>query len=175
MSSIETYLDNLTTNKIPNNIFSSYSYFGYEYDEVFKIDLILLLDHIYTNISFVSDKKVRLEQTEFKKNLLNLYDNKCVISNNDNEDELEACHIIPVSENGDYSNNNGLILTRNLHATFDNFKWSINPNTMEIEINLNIKSGSIKEYINNVIKIKMNPFIYLNLKWHYDKFIENSN
>lgn len=175
MTSIETYLDNLTTNKIPNNIFSSYRYFGYEYDEVFKNDLILLLDHIYTNISFVSDKKVRLEQTEFKKNLLKLYDNKCIISNNDNEDELNACHIIPVSEDGDYSNNNGLILTRNLHATFDNFKWSINPDTMEIEINLNIKSGSIKEYINNNINIIMNPFIYLNLKWHYDKFIELLN
>jgi predicted restriction endonuclease len=175
MTSIETYLDNLTTNKIPNNIFSSYMYFGYEYDEVFKNDLILLLDHIYTNISLVSDKKIRLEQAEFKKNLINLYDGKCLITNNDNEDELEACHIIPVCEDGDYSNNNGLILTRNLHATFDKFKWSINPDTMKIEINPNMKSGSIKEYINNDINIKMNPFIYLNLKWHYDKFIELLN
>jgi hypothetical protein len=120
MTSIETYLDNLTTNKLSANIFSSYVYFGYEYDEVFKNDLILLLDHIYTNISLVSDKKIRLEQEEFKKNLLILYDSKCLITNNDNEDELEGCHIIPVSEDGDYSNNNGLILTRNLliNATY---------------------------------------------------------
>lgn len=47
MTSIETYLDNLTTNKISNNIFSAYRYFGYEYDEIFKNDLILLLDHIH--------------------------------------------------------------------------------------------------------------------------------
>jgi predicted restriction endonuclease len=175
MTTIETYLDNLTTNKIPNNIFSSYKYFGYEYGEIFKIDLILLLDLVYPDISVINDKKIRLEQTEFKNNLLKLYDNKCVISNNDNEDELEACHIIPVSEDGDYSNDNGLILTRNLHATFDKFKWSINPDTIKIELNPNIKSGSIKDYINNNINIKMNPFLYLNLKWHYDKFIEHLN
>lgn len=172
MTTIEQYFDNLNNNKLPNNILSSYKYFGYEYQEIFNIDLKLLLDEVYKNISLVNDKKIRLEQSEFRNNLLKLYNNKCIITDNDNDDEIEACHIIPVAEDGDYSNDNGLILTRNLHATFDKFKWSINPDTMKIEINPNVKSGSIKEYVNNEIKIKLNPFLYTNLKWHYDKFSE---
>jgi hypothetical protein len=57
-----------------------------------------------------------------------------------------------------------------LHSSFDRFEWSINPDTLKIE-NVN-KKGSIKEYIGNIINIKMNPFLYINLKWHYEKFIE---
>ena len=170
MYSIEQYLDNLENKNLANNIFSSYKYFGYEYEEVFRIDLLLLLDEVYKEIKIVGNNKIRLEQKKFKKNLLKLYNNKCVITKNDNECELEACHIIPVSENGDYSNNNGLLLTKNLHSSFDRFEWSINPDTLKIE-NVN-KKGSIKEYIGNIINIKMNPFLYINLKWHYEKFIE---
>ena len=72
METIEHFLDNTKNNNLPNNILSSYKYFGYEYPEVFKIDLNLLLDKVYTNIKITTSQKVRLEQSEFKKNLLDL-------------------------------------------------------------------------------------------------------
>ena len=170
MESIEHFLDNTKNNNLPNNILSSYKYFGYEYPEVFKIDLNLLLDKVYTNIKITTSQKVRLEQSEFKKNLLDLYDGKCIITNNDCEKELNACHIIPVKDGGDYSCNNGLILECNLHATFDDFLWSINPKTMKIEINSNKNIGSIKKYEGKKLNMDMNPFLYSNLEWHYEKF-----
>jgi predicted restriction endonuclease len=97
---------------------------------------------------------------------------QCIVSNNQNEDELEACHIIPISKGGTYILDNGLILTRNLHATYDKFKWSINPSTLNIETHK--KSGSILSYKTNKVNIKMNPFLYSNLQWHYEQFIKNT-
>jgi predicted restriction endonuclease len=175
MITIETYLDNLTDNKLPTNIFHSHEYFGYEYEEVFKYDLTLLLNCLYPSVSFVGDKKVRLEQKEFKVNLLKLYNGKCIISGINNISELNACHIIPVKDDGDYSNNNGLLMTCNLHATFDNFEWSINPKTLKIEINseLNINS-TFKEFTGKTVNLNMNPFLYKNLSWHYDKFLQQT-
>ena len=170
METIEHFLDNTKNNNLPNNILSSYKYFDYEYPEVFKLDLNLLLDKVYTDIKITTTQKVRLEQSEFKKNLLDLYDGKCIITNNDCEKELNACHIIPVKDGGDYSCNNGLILECNLHATFDDFLWSINPKTMKIEINSNKNIGSIKKYEGKKLNMDMNPFLYSNLEWHYEKF-----
>ena len=102
METIEYFLDNLQNNNLPNNILLNYKYFGYEYNEVFKIDLNLLLDTVYTDIKITANQKVRLEQTEFKKNLLNLYNGKCIITNNDCERELNACHIVHVKYGGDF-------------------------------------------------------------------------
>ena len=172
MTTIENYLDNMQTNNLSYNIINTYKYFGYEYENLFKSDLLLLLEHIYTNISLVNDKKIRLEQKEFRDQLLKLYNNKCIITGNDCTDELSACHIIPVSTDGEYDVNNGLLMEHNLHTTYDKFLWSINPSTMKIEINPNKNANTIKKYTNNDIKILMNPYLYVNLKWHYDKFIE---
>ena len=59
---LETYLDKLPTNKITNKIFSAYEYFGYKYDELFKLDLNFLLTHVYTEVNLVQEQKTRLEQ-----------------------------------------------------------------------------------------------------------------
>ena len=44
--------------------------------------------------------------------------------------QLEACHIVPFSEGSPMCIENGLLLTRNLHSTFDDYTWSINPFTL---------------------------------------------
>ena len=106
----------------------------------------------------------------FRCYLLKIYEGKCIITNNSCEDELSACHIIPVSHEGDYSNNNGLLMTHNLHSTFDKFMWSINPDTMMIEIDSSKNAHTIKNYQDIKININMNPFLYINLKWHYNQY-----
>ena len=135
---LETYLDNYSDSKLSNKILSTYKYFGYNFEELFAQDLNLLLTNIYPHITLIQYQKTRLEQHEFRNQLLKLY-KMCIVTENDVSEELTACHIIPFSENGYSDNDNGLLLENNLHGTFDKYYWSINPDTLKIEINPNKK------------------------------------
>ncbi len=176
------YLDEINnTDKIINKkIFNSYEYFGYRNKFTFQIDLELMIETIYLDIK-LTDKfcQSRLEQGEFRYGLMNLYSSKCVVSSNSNPYELEAAHIVGVGDGGDYDLSNGLVLEANLHKTFDKFQWTINPLTLKIEtknniISGNICNGSINKYVGKKINLNMNPFLYLNLKLRYDKFVANN-
>lgn len=89
---------------------------------------------------------------------------------------LEACHIIPYSEcNEDkdklkFDINNGIILDRNTHKLFDDYKLSINPQTKKVEI-----IDEIKDYgkYNNAEIRCLNKGTLKNLETHYKKFKEN--
>ena len=168
---IETYLDSYNNKNLSIKILSTFKYFGYINQEIFTIDLNLLLENIYTDIKLVEDKKIRLEQQQFRIDLLKLY-KKCIISDNDCHDEITACHIVPFSENGETDITNGILLENNLHNTYDKYEWSINPVTMTVEIDENTKARTIRKYIGKKIDIVMNPFLYMNLQHHYDRFIE---
>lgn len=183
MTNILNYLEKINyDNKILNsNIFDSYEYFYYFNLESFQIDLEFLLSTIYNEIKIQNNygNKKRLSQNEFRTQLLNLYESKCVVSSNFNPDELEASHIVEVADGGDYELSNGLILEANLHKTFDRYQWTINPDTLEIEIKNNIIcgnicNGSINKYVGKKINLDMNPFLYSNLKKRYNKFFSNN-
>jgi predicted restriction endonuclease len=105
-------------------------------------------------------------QQEFRQEILQLYDRKCLVSENDCITELEACHIIPVSTNEDYSLDNGLLLDRTKHSTFDKYLWSINPDTFIIEVK--DKCGSIKKYEGK--KLNLSNDLRNNLIEHYNIF-----
>lgn len=172
LMTLETYLDSCDKTKLSNKILFTYKYFGYEFEEVFAIDLNLMLTQIYPHIKLIQDQNVRLEQKEFRAELLKLY-GKCVVTGNDCEEEITACHIIPFAEDGDSGVDNGLVLENNIHGTFDKYYWSINPDKLEIEINPNKKTRTIQKYSGKKANIKLNPFLYKNLKSHYDRFKEN--
>ena len=157
--------------KLSSNITNSYRYFGYPNESSFKIDLELMLETVYNQIILVDiPQKSRLTQSEFRTQLMDLYQFRCIISSNSNPDELEAAHIIEVCDGGNYDISNGLILEANLHKTFDKYQWTINPDTMEIEVREE-HSGSITKYIGKKIYLTLNPVLYSNLKFRYDKFI----
>ena len=141
MTKIEDFLDNVSDKELEDSIFSKYKDFDYDDEDIFQIDLDFLLNNIY-DIKLVESKRKRLGQQEFRQKVLELYGAKCIISNNDCVAELEACHIIPVSTEEDYSLHNSLLLERNIHSTFDKYLWSINPDTFMIEVKNNC--GSIK-------------------------------
>ena len=103
-----------------------------------------------------------------------MYGGKCVVSNNNSLEELEASHIVEIKDGGDSDLSNGLILEANLHKTFDRYLWTINPDTLIIESNPNNITNSVKKYIGNKVDIKLNPFLYANLKKRYNIFIENN-
>ena len=171
MRNLELFLDNYKNNEINTKIYDEYKSFDYDDKEIFIMDLNFLLENIY-NIKVINreEKIKRLGQQDFKKILLEKYNNKCIITENDCLEELEACHIIPVSENENYEIDNGLLLERNIHITFDKYYWSINPETLKIEILNDINVGSIKKYNNNKVNLLLTNQLKNNLMKHYLNF-----
>ena len=144
--------------------------FDYIDESIFNYHLTFLLENCY-NIKIIDNSRYRLNQSEFRKQLLQKFNNKCIVTGENCIDELEACHIIPINENESYNLNNGIILISNLHKTFDKYLWSINPETFTIEIKNNVNVGNIKHYMGQKINIVLNNELINNMKYHYNKFI----
>lgn len=139
-------------------------------------------------------KKSREGQNKWRKMLADLYivksgtdDNmiKCpftdvMISYPDEFTLMRASHIkdfkscTNVSEA--YNTSNGFLLTANADALFDKHLISVNPKTLKIEINKNIRQKLIKELkIKNKVDDKyVNKELIDFLKYHY-KIFENKN
>lgn len=87
-------------------------------------------------------------------------------------DVCEAAHIIPFSVCESFDIDNGLLLNSILHTLFDKHYWSINPETLCIEI-FNNKAEIyeiIKPYNNKKINILSNyANVINNVKIHYNK------
>ncbi len=169
MQKLEIYLDQYENKELSDNIYKDYIKFGYKNEKIYRLDLDFLLTNVY-NIKITKITRKRLNQTQFRKEILKKFNNTCIVSNETCLDELTAAHIIPVGDKENYDIDNGLLLMENLHKTFDNFKWSINPETLVIEINNNVNSGSIKKYDGKKLNIKTNDVFKANLQYHYDKF-----
>lgn len=94
--------------------------------------------------------KQRLGQQQFRKNILLNFGNKCAVCRLDDEELLEAAHIIPI-ENKKLAGktNNGICLCANCHKMFDRGFFSFN-NDYEIIISRK------KKISNNVIKLLKN-------------------
>lgn len=188
MNELEEYL---LINNIVNHEYlaDNYKQFNYNnYDELI-LDLDFLLTNIYPTVHIIKllPKEQRLDQDSFRKELIKKY-NKCIISNSI-DIECEACHIIPYSICKNFDINNGLLLSSDLHKTFDKYLWSIKPSTVShvkadsrnnpwvdctltIEINKNINDcGKIKIYEGTKVNIKLNNDLYNNLLYHYNLFI----
>ena len=172
MTKLEDFLDNYDNQELSSNIFSMYKEFNYDDDELFQIDLEFLLNNIY-NIKIVEHKIKRIGQVEFRQLLLERFNNRCIVTGNDCDRELEACHIIPVATNEDYSLENGLLLNTSIHKTFDKYYWSINPDTFQIEILNDVNIGSIKQYQN--IKLSLHDDMKDYLREHYNIFMSKQN
>lgn len=172
MTSIEEYLDEYKNTYLEHDILDRYNYFGYNDKENFIIDLEFLLDSIYTNIKLGEIKRKRLSQLEFSKEIKKLY-KRCIITGAIGE-ECEACHIVPINNSNDYSIDNGLLLSANIHKTFDLYKWSIDPCTMEIKTDGN--AGTIEKYKGKLIfENKFTSNFEFNLNKHYNEFKKKLN
>jgi len=167
---LEQYLDEQVNKTINNKIYNYYYLFGYKNITDFTIDLNFLLLTIYDDYDVIEDKNKRLDQNNFRNIIIDKY-KTCIITDAIPE-ECDACHLIPVCKLNNYDIDNGILLSSNLHKTFDKFYWSINPDTLMVEINNNVKCGTIKQYVNKKIILNMNIFLYNNLKYHYDNFIK---
>lgn len=169
MNTLESYLDTYENTFLPFGIEQSHEYFGYTTNSEYLEDLTFLLTNIYKNIKIAELSLKRSDQNNFRSELFNIY-NECVISGNKCKDELEACHILELNNGGTYDVQNGLILERNLHSTFDKNYWTIDPSTLSIVIKEN-HSGTISNYKNVKANIKLTPITHMYLSKKYDIFI----
>lgn len=169
MNQLEKYLDKHNNSEINYNIYNEYAFFGYTNEKLYTLHLDFLLDNVY-DIKLVTNTRKRLNQYDFRIEILKKFNYQCIITCETCECELTASHIIPVSDNEDYDIDNGLLLRENLHKTFDNFMWSINPNTLKIVVRKNCNVGQIREYANTKINLNMNNYLKSNLICHYEKF-----
>jgi len=76
----------------------------------------------------------RLGQSDFRKNLIAAYDARCVVSECDAIEALEAAHIAPYSGKDSNEPSNGLLLRADIHTLFDLDLIGIDPQTMAVTV-----------------------------------------
>jgi len=174
LTNLEFFLDKVNNTEILKSELYDYAKFGYteESEPEFINYVNFLLDTCY-NIRLRENAKIRIGQKKFREEMFKKFNSKCIISGNDCEDELKACHIIPVADNESYDIDNGLLLTSTFHDTMDKFLWAIDPNSLKIQIHPTKNVGQIKKYNGKKINIKLNEDLKLNLEIHWNKFINN--
>jgi len=169
MTQLELYLDKYS--KINELVYDKYESFGYDNEYTFIEDLNFFVDKVY-KLSVYDDNQKRIKQQEFKNVLIDKYET-CIISGSNCHSESVAC-CIQFSEDINYVLSNGILLKKNLSDTFNKYLWSINPNTLMVEVRDNIDVGEIKKYKNYELGIEVSNEMYLNLLDHYYKFINLS-
>ena len=171
MELLEQYLINSNGMIYLNDI--DYTLFNYDNYDDFEMDLYFLIETLYSDYKIFKNKQDRIEQEQFRRDLINKY-RKCIITGSSCLTELEAAHIVNFRD--DNTNNtidNGLLLKSNIHKTFDDNLWAINPISLLIEVKENIDAGEIMNYNGQKINIILNDKILINLKKRYNEYNKN--
>ena len=139
------------------------------------IEIILQVEF---NIELEDDSKKESKDSrqdeEFKKAVKTRYNNKCIITGH-NVVICDVAHIIEFSKcktlNEKYDINNGLLLSTEMHRLFNIYYFSINPDTLMIEIDKTkdgINNVGLLDYDNKKLDIDNNSIKYL--RHHYIHF-----
>jgi hypothetical protein len=84
-------------------------------DEIRHSDLPSMIDRKRTAATYYR----RSGQDKFRKDILNAYSSRCILTGESIQNVLEAAHIIPVEKSGADHINNGLCLRVDVHRLFD--------------------------------------------------------
>lgn len=134
--------------------------------KLFNKDLTKLLHYAEYHRLFRMTE-TRLDQETFRQAII-FRDRRCIISGFDPA-ECEAAHIVPYAKDKSFDPSNGILLNRCLHKLFDDYQFSINPESIKIVIKDVSKNLSIKPYLNK--KVKLAPECIPFIKKHYKKFM----
>ncbi|GAB3921789.1 HNH endonuclease [Mucilaginibacter myungsuensis] len=107
-------------------------------------------DNYVPSISDMRDYKllklaIRPAQAAFRSQLIIRHGSRCMISNCDIAEALDACHIAPYLGPEDNHLENGLILRKDLHALFDADLIGIHPQNLTISVAQKLKQSSYKD------------------------------
>ncbi len=110
----------------------------------------------------------RPQQAQFRKQVLNKFDNTCILTGEKMNIVLEACYIIPVEHKGSDTFANGLCMRSDIHALFDCKHIRFNPNGYVEYSEALQKSIS---YAKLPKKIKIPNFVSPEaISWRYDYY-----
>lgn len=128
------------------------------------------------NINIINDSEhksiSRSQQKKLREHILNKF-GKCVISGKTGNLRLDCAHIKPFEKCDNkekYDFNNALLLTKDIHAYFDNYDISINPITYKVEVNHNGENTFLKKYDGKIVD-KLNEKNRPYLNHHYKIFL----
>lgn len=96
-------------------------------------------------------RNVREGQTALRKQLLDIYNNKCCVSNTGPVNVLQAAHIEPHAEGRNDDLSNGLLLRSDLHDLFDDNLLGINPADFVVHVHPSLKDTLYVVYDGKVL------------------------
>ena len=76
----------------------------------------------------------RPEQAGFRAQVMRAYERTCAVTRCTVPEALEAAHLVPVAEGGEYALNNGIMLRRDIHRLFDLNLVAMNPDNMVVAL-----------------------------------------
>jgi predicted restriction endonuclease len=171
--SITEYIENNKNDKSNIDIYNELSktYNKEDIEFVFKIEYEIDIENILKEEYEIREK--RFYQNKLRKQSLKFYNHKCIISDINRNTCLEIAHIKPVCKceklNEKMDVENTFVLWIDLHKYFDNYSFSINPNTSCIEVNKNCDDYDwLKIYDNQKLVLTDKNKLYL--QYHYNVF-----
>jgi len=111
MEKLDKFIITHFNGKISDKIFTTdiYKLFDFPNKDIFEIVFKYLLK--INKIKIVTLKEKRLQQQEFRRKIIDLYE--CCVVTALSKLECNAAHIHPVSDSGSYTESNGLLLGYN--------------------------------------------------------------
>ena len=164
--------------KLPNLDNSSILLYMHTFNELINIYDIELLNYVFYNEKkYIHDEATNIyyrKDYKFKKDVKYRYNESCIITGND-MDSCDIAHIVPFCDSTEfekYDVDNGLILSKDLHALFDKNLLKINPDTLIIEISpekLQNKKNTCNQYHGLKINVNLtkNTIQYLRRIYNY--------
>jgi hypothetical protein len=118
----------------------------------------------------VREIKTRRGQDDFRKNLLTAYDGRCCVTKYNVESVLEAAHIIPHSEETNYSISNGLLLRADIHTLYDLNQIGIDENGT-VFVSEQLRESEYWSLHKKIVIDNIHPLMQENLTKRFQRFI----
>ena len=117
--------------------------------------------------------KARPLQRAFRDVLFQTYSGRCIVSGCKVPEALEAAHIMPHTGDPKLDQaENGLLLRRDLHALFDTFLWSVNPNSSLLHVSDRLNCTGYAKFAGSKVRHRAAPE---HLKCHYLLFRKHAD
>ena len=118
---------------------------------------------------------IREGQSKFRKDLMDYYGPRCMITNESLVDVLEAAHIRPYNGQNTNKLENGIILRADIHKLFDKQLIGINPNDLKIHINSKLKNTTYEKYQGKKLLLKSSSKIsHIEMQFRWQEFKDNN-